>query len=266
MSSVDETKECLVVNDLASLFWQASLSELKQGYLYQAENDAFICLICGKSFAKGVIYPHAGRLYEAEKAVKIHITTEHRSPFHYLLNLDKKLTGLTEHQKTILELFYAGQSDNEIAKTLGTGSTSTIRNHRFTLREKQKQAKVFLAIMELLGERLPKKDRFIEIPRNSQNVDDRFAITEAENAKILATYFKQGLDGPLHTFPLKEKKRVAILRHLSKAFEPGRTYTEKEVNTILKQFYADYALLRRNLVDYGFLDRTPDGGAYWVKL
>ena len=153
-----------------------------------------------------------------------------------------------------------------MAKELNAGSISTIRNHRFSLREKQKQAKVFLAIMELLGERLPKKDSFIDIPRNSQKVDDRFAITEQENEKILAAYLKQGPDGPLDIFPTKEKKRVAILRHVIKYFDADKSYHEKEVNAILKPFYHDYVLLRRNLIDYGFLDRTPDGSSYWVKL
>ncbi|MHB8917728.1 MAG: DUF2087 domain-containing protein, partial [Desulfocucumaceae bacterium] len=155
---------------------------------------------------------------------------------------------------------------NEVAKALGTGSTSTIRNHRFSLRERQKQAKVFLAIMELLGEQVPKKQTFIEIPRSARKVDERFAITEKESEKILAAYFKQGLNGPLDTFPLKEKKRVAILRHLVKNFEANKNYTEKEVNAVLKQFYSDYALLRRNLIDYGFMDRTQDGSSYWIKL
>jgi DNA-binding CsgD family transcriptional regulator len=253
------------MNNLSELFWQASLAEMKQGYTYQPASDEFICLVCGERFANGMIYQHNDILYEAKKYVEVHVTERHHSIFQVLLNLDKKLTGLTEHQKTLLELFYEGHSDNEIAKALETGSTSTIRNHRFSLRERQKQAKVFLAIMELLAERTPKKQAFIDIPRSSQQVDDRFAITEAENEKILATYFKQGLDGPLTVFPLKEKKRVAILRHLLVNFEPNKTYTEKEVNTILKQFYDDYVLLRRLLIDYGFMDRKYDGSAYWVK-
>ncbi|KJS16021.1 MAG: transcriptional regulator [Peptococcaceae bacterium BRH_c4b] len=254
------------MTDISDLFWQASLQDIKQGYIYQQHSDEFICLICGKSFSNGIIYPGDGQLYEAQKYIKVHIAQCHRSAFHFLLNLDKKLTGLTDHQKSILELFYEGNSDNEVAKALGTGSTSTIRNHRFTLREKQKQAKVFLAIMELLGEQVPKKHTFIEIPRSSQKVDDRFAITEQESEKILAAYFKQGPDGPLDTFPLKEKKRVTILRHLVKYFDANKNYTEKEVNDVLKQFYNDYVVLRRNLIDYGFMDRTQDGSSYWIKL
>ena len=120
--------------------------------------------------------------------------------------------------------------------------------------------------MELLGEQVPKKNTFVEIPRSSQKVDDRFAITEQESEKILKAYFKQGLNGPLEVFPLKEKKRVAILRFLATKFTANKKYTEEEVNTRLKHFYNDYVLLRRLLVEYGFMDRTPDGSSYWLKL
>ncbi len=253
------------MNDVSELFWQASLAEIKQGYRYDEAAGEFICLICGRTFADGVVYPHGETLYEARRYVAVHIGECHRSAFHFLLDLDKKLTGLTEHQKTILELFYAGMADSEVAKALGAGSTSTIRNHRFALRERQKQAKVFLAVMELLAERAPKKSSFIELPRAAQHVDERFAITEEENARILAACLPQGPDGPLGHFPAKEKKRLAILRHVVKYFDPTATYTEKEVNAILKRFYDDYALLRRYLIDYGFMDRTTDGSAYWLK-
>lgn len=254
------------MTDLTDLFWQASLQEIKQGYIYQKESESFTCLICGKSFSDGVVYHHNDQLYEAKKFIKVHIEQYHRSSFHFLLNLDKKLTGLTDHQKMVLELFYDGNTDNEVAKKLGTGSTSTIRNHRFSLREKQKQAKIFVAIMELLGEQVPKKNTFIDIPRSTKKLDDRFAITEQESEKILAAYFKQGLDGPMDVFPLKEKKRVAILRHLIKNFDANKNYTEKEVNAILEKYYDDYVLLRRCLIEYGFMDRTQDGSSYWVKL
>jgi DNA-binding CsgD family transcriptional regulator len=254
------------VNDIPELFWQATLNEIKQGYLYLPLSDEFICLICGESFANGIIYPEDNLLYEAKKYIEVHIEKCHQSAFHVLLNLDKKLTGLTDHQKSILELFYEGHSDNEVAKSLNTGSTSTIRNHRFSLREKQKQAKIFLAIMELLSEQIPKKNTFIDIPRSSKQVDERFAITEQENEGILAAYFKQGPNGPLTSFPLKEKKRVAILRHILKKFAANKNYTEKEVNGILKPIYDDYVLLRRHLIEYGFMGRTQDGSSYWVTL
>lgn len=253
------------MNDMADFFWQASLAELKQGYRFDAAAGAYVCLMCGRAFADGEVFAHGDRLYEARKYVTVHIAESHRSPFHALLALDRKLTGLTDHQKAVLELFYAGRGDNEVARELGAGSTSTVRNHRFALRERQKQAKVFLAIMELLAEQVPKKSSFIDIPASARSVDERFAITEEENAKILAACLPDGPDGPIALFPTKEKKRLAILRHVAKYFDPAATYTEKEVNAILKRFYDDYALLRRYLIDYGFLDRRTDGSAYWVK-
>ncbi len=251
--------------DISELFWQADLQDIKRGYTHQQETDQYTCLICGQSFENGRIYSHQGQLYQAKRFVELHIRNEHDSVFSYLLQLDKKLTGLTEHQKTLLSLFYAGHGDSEVAKQLGT-ATSTIRNHRFSLREKQKQAKLFLALMELLAEQTPQRQAFIEIPRNSRQVDDRFAITQAEREEILAKYFAEGPDGPISSFPTKEKRKVAILHHLVERFKLGQTYTEKEINAILRPIYDDYVLLRRYLIEYGFLDRTSDGGSYWVKV
>ena len=72
-----------------------------------------------------------------------HITTEHQSVFHYLIGLDKKMTGLTDHQNNILRLFYEGMSDQAIKEELEIGSATTIRHHRFALKEKERQAKIF---------------------------------------------------------------------------------------------------------------------------
>lgn len=98
----------------------------------------------------------------------MHIQNEHTSMFDYLLNMDKKFTGLTDLQKKMVQFFYMGLNDKEIVKELDGGSTSTIRNHRFTLREKMKQAKVFLALMELSEENQkykPNLYQFIEQQR-----------------------------------------------------------------------------------------------------
>lgn len=250
---------------ISELFWNASLEEMKHGYIYQEETEQYICLICGRRFDQGIIYPYEDILYEAEKFTKLHITHEHGSTFDFLLSLDKKLTGLTEHQKAIIRYFREGVSDSDIVKELGGGSTSTIRNHRFTLREKAKQAKIMLAIMDLVEERTAKPNKFINIPRGAVMVDERFAITEEENEAILHTYFKQGKDGPLTEFPKKEKRKIAILKHIALRFELNRQYTEKEVNEILKQIYSDYVTIRRYLIEYGFMERYPDCSAYWIK-
>lgn len=93
--------------------------------------------------------------------MRVHIEREHASVFEHLVNLDKKITGLSDHQNSLLRLFYLGKSDSEIQGELGIGSSSTIRNHRFVLREKERQAKVFLVLMELLKESNKKAPRLI---------------------------------------------------------------------------------------------------------
>ena len=87
------------------------------------------------------------------------------------------------------------------------------------------------------------------------------AVPAAEQ-KVLATYFPQGLDGPLATYPGREKRRLIVLKQLAERFSPHRTYNEKEVNAILSAVYEDHVLLRRQLIDYGFLSRRPDGSEY----
>lgn len=251
--------------NLSKLFWEASLEEIKKGYVYEAAAEVYTCVICGEQFIKGRIYPVDKAFFEAEKAAQLHITWEHGSIFQFLLNMDKKYTGLTEHQKDLLTYFFQNLVDKEIAARMENGNTSTIRNQRFSFRERSKQAKIFLAIMELLEEQTAKGERFIEIPRGAAMVDERFAITGHENDAILRAYFKEGTDGPLSTFPRKEKRKIAILQQLIHRFEPTRKYTEIEVNEVLKEAFPDFVTLRRYMIEYGFMDRLPDGSQYWIK-
>ncbi|TCP53282.1 hypothetical protein EV586_10615 [Tumebacillus sp. BK434] len=135
------------MESVSDLFWEASVEEMKRGYRHRAADSEYVCLICGETFEEGLIYPSDGRLYEAGKYAGVHVEREHGSVFEFLLGLGKKLTGLTDLQRKLLHYFYYGYTDSEIVDAMDGGSTSTIRNHRFSLREKEKQAKVFLAIM-----------------------------------------------------------------------------------------------------------------------
>jgi hypothetical protein len=83
----------------------------------------------------------------------------------------------------------------------------------------------------------------------------------------LERFFK---DGKLVTYPKDHGDRMLVLEHMIGLFEPGRRYTEKEVNDTLKTFNPDYASYRRYLVDAGLIAREhatkENGGAviyYW---
>lgn len=243
--------------------WSAPVQDLKNGYA--CDGETFVCLFCGHTTEQGLIYAEDGTFYDAKKFMHRHIKAQHGSAFQALIGLDKKATGLTDHQNALLRLFYEGRSDDEIKTELEIGSASTIRNHRFVLKEKERQARLFLALMELLKERSDSPEpAFIAPHPQARMMDDRYNMTEDEQTQILDRAFPEGLNGPLLTFDLKEKHRLAVLQHIASLLDDGKLYTEKELNAELAPIYEDYAILRRNLVDYGFLSREPDGSAYWT--
>ena len=75
---------------------------------------------------------------------------------------------------------------------------------------------------------------------------------EDDGDRVLRDFF----DGErLRRIPAQRKKRVVVLKKLLERFEPGRTYSEREVNELLGRAHEDVATLRRELVMYGFLER-----------
>lgn len=82
---------------------------------------------------------------------------------------------------------------------------------------------------------------------------------ERERAKVIRDFFA---GDRLKQIPAQRKKRVVVLQHLMRWFDPDRSYTEREVNDLLRQAHEDVATLRRELVDYGYLTRA--GGVYRV--
>jgi hypothetical protein len=76
-------------------------------------------------------------------------------------------------------------------------------------------------------------------------------------------------NGRLLAIPAAHAKRLVVLDHLAGLFEPGRRYPEPEVNELLGRYHPDYAMLRRYLVDDGFLDRADEpapSGTRSVKI
>lgn len=72
------------------------------------------------------------------------------------------------------------------------------------------------------------------------------------------------VNGKLTAFPAKRKMKIYCLFYLTQKFESNKDYTEQEINNVLLDWhtFADPATLRRELYDYGFLDRSRDGKIY----
>ena len=206
------------------------------------------------------------QLYDAHGAVKNHIKAIHKGVLDNLLSFDKKLTGLTEKQNNLLKDIADGLSDKEIAKKNDI-SPATVRHQRFMFREKAKQAKIYLAIFDLveLSSSKNPNEKLLNPHSGAKMVDERYILANEEQDKIISTYFEGRETLILKSFPAKEKRKIAVLRKITEQFEGSREYPEKEVNEILKTIYPDIATIRRYLIEYGFLERTKDCKSYWVK-
>jgi hypothetical protein len=67
--------------------------------------------------------------------------------------------------------------------------------------------------------------------------------------------------GRIETLPARQARRHLLLDKIAQAFEPGVRYSERRVSLFLGALHADYAALRRYLVDEEFLSRSD--GQYW---
>ena len=84
------------------------------------------------------------------------------------------------------------------------------------------------------------------------------AVGDGEEASILRHFFE---GGRLKQIPARRSKREVVLRFLARSFQPGRRYSEQEVNEILGAFHQDTCTLRRELVMARLLER--EAGVYW---
>ncbi|WP_255485448.1 DUF2087 domain-containing protein [Sporosarcina sp. BP05] len=227
------------------------LEVMEKGYI--KESHHYRCLICDEEVEKGVIYPVGDVLFADWRYMEHHIERMHGNVFDLLLSGGKEQTGLSDQQSKLLSLIYEGKTDKEIQKELKIGSMSTIRNHRFSLRKKERQAKTLLALMNLVK-------RQQEVVPNEPGIDKSIAKS-FEPSTELARYFSEE-DGRLKTLRMKEQEKIQLLAEVALLFKPGKVYTEGQVNAILETVYEDYMLLRREMVDRGVLTRNAEGSAY----
>ena len=242
---------------------RASPRELAQGFSHGARGESYRCLRCEATFSEGYVYPTSLGLATAAKAAAEHARTAHGDIFGDLLSLGKEITGIPEAQADLLGLLRLKKNDREIADALGGKSPSTIRNQRRALRKREVESKIYLALMELLEKQGSREDRLVEYHNEMPVRDDRTLVTQSEAAAIERKYLDA--EGRLPKIPRKEKEKLVILKKLSEQFHPGRIYGRTEVDDMLGFANPDYAALRRYLVDYKFLEREPNGSAYWVS-
>lgn len=164
-----------------------------------------------------------------------------------------KIVGLLSQQELSVE---------QIAEMLGL-SPSTISHHlgkltRVGLVSARPESyyniyRLEPKTLEIMSKRLLAEET---LPEVAAEID-----LDAYDRKVVKNYTYP--DGRLKDIPLQMKKLAAILKYVVKDFEFGARYTEKEVNEMLEKYHMDYALLRRELVEFGLMAREGGGGKYW---
>ena len=152
-------------------------------------------------------------------------------------------------------------SGEELAALLGL-KASTISHHLSRLAVVglvSARAEGYYSLYRLEEATLRKTHRFFSRPDLISVANDVDA--DAYDRKVIADFSRP--NGSLKEIPAQRKKLEAILRHVMLAFEPGKHYSEKQVNLILARFHEDTASLRRELVGFGSMKREGSGGAYW---
>ena len=81
---------------------------------------------------------------------------------------------------------------------------------------------------------------------------EAYDAARAEQGRLVGRLFT---GGRIERVPAKRKVRAAVLLEVLSRFEPGRDYSEPEVNEVLRAVHEDFAYLRRELVNYHYLER-----------
>lgn len=131
-----------------------------------------------------------------------------------------------------------------LKKLADVGAVTSYRNQYYVMYSLKKE--VFLArILDIIQEE--SDEAAIQARRD-----------EEYRQKVIDSFFEYG---KLKSIPSQRKKERIILEEIAKAFEPGRIYTEREVNIIIADFHDDFCTIRRDMIAEKLMDR--ENGKYW---
>jgi hypothetical protein len=167
-----------------------------------------------------------------------------------------KIVGLLARQEYTVE---------QLAGMLGLGA-STVSHHLSRLSEAglvSATARSYYNYYHLETKKLE------EMAQQLLAADGLSALAPDENQdaytqKVMRDFLQA--DGRLKTIPAQRKKLLVVLEHIARDFEPGRRYSEKQVNEMLAHYHEDTASLRRELVGSKLMEREGGGGDYWRSM
>ena len=183
--------------------------------------------------------------------------SQEQGDLHDLLRYLKALAD--QSRLRLIGILATGERSVEELAALLDLRAATVSHHLYLLKELDlvtMRAEGNTHVYRLNGKGLARINKLLNTP-------ERLAATEraegdAWERKVLRDFFE---GDRLKGIPAYQKKRLVILKWLASQFEWGRTYTEAEVNALIKRYHPDTAALRRYLVDHRFMQR--EHGIYW---
>ncbi|MGF7142886.1 putative transcriptional regulator [Anaerotaenia torta] len=132
-----------------------------------------------------------------------------------------------------------------LKKLLDVGAVTSYKNQYYTMYSLRKE--IFMANM-------------IDIIKEESDEAELQSRRDAQyRQKVINAFFEYG---KLKSIPAQRKKERIVLEEIAKAFEPGRIYSEREVNILIADYYDDFCTIRRDMVSEQLLDRNQEG--YWL--
>ncbi|WP_183603117.1 metalloregulator ArsR/SmtB family transcription factor [Paenibacillus phyllosphaerae] len=95
--------------------------------------------------------------------------------------------------------------------------------------------------------------RASEEPNENEPMDEK---NERLKQSVLKNFMTA--EGKLKHIPSQLKKKRIVLEYLAEKLEPGKSYTEKEINRFIEQFHPDYATIRREFIMHAYLFREQE--------
>lgn len=76
-------------------------------------------------------------------------------------------------------------------------------------------------------------------------------------------YFRQRVDAD--SLPGNDALKLVVLEELLDDFEVGETYTKREVNDVLGEYFTDHVTVRRELLNFGYVRYDNTANEYTVR-
>ena len=97
------------------------------------------------------------------------------------------------------------------------------------------------------------------LTEQSDEADLQEKREQAYRQKVIDAFFEYG---KLKSIPAQRKKERIVLEEIARAFEPGRIYSEREVNIIIADYNDDFCTIRRDMISEKLMSRDDRG--YWL--